>query len=154
MTPDEARTLTRKLIDAWPNGTKGYIWTELLEPLDAGTAGTAFARLLRDHEHDRTPTPQRFIGMYRSLHTEATDPTETRTCQTCHGTGGVEAPDLITADGRRYTQVDRCPDCDRPPRRPAPPLAADDPRAQAAFARGYVQGVAELDATRQRKETG
>jgi hypothetical protein len=82
-------------------------------------------------------------------------------CARCRGSGWMDAPPITeTVDGRThaYTTVLACnhewwhddtgwdPYYDEP-------IEREHPRAQAAFARGYAQGVAELDAIRNRKET-
>lgn len=77
-------------------------------------------------------------------------------CQGCRGSGWADGPPIIETVGgrpRTYTTVKPCdhdwwhddtgwdPHYDEP-------LDRDDPRAQAAFARGYAQGIAELDTMR------
>ena len=94
MTDDEARQLATRIIDTWPNGSKAYVWRDLLEPLSAGRAGTAYARLLRDHENARAPSPGQFMALYRSLHTDPASSTDdTPACILCDGTRYVECTD-------------------------------------------------------------
>jgi hypothetical protein len=148
MNEHDADAIAKRIINTWHSGPRLTEWVEVLAGLDAGTAGTAYIRCRNELEH--APSIAKFIAVYRSLHTATTHPVDRPTCAACDGTGWVDAPNLITPDGRSYTQVDRCPHCDngRPLRQRDEPLAQDHPRAQAAFDRGYQQGIAELDALR------
>lgn len=65
MTEDEARKLAQRLIDTWPNGTKAYVWRDLVANLDGGTAAGAYRQLASDAE--RTPTPGMFMAQYKAL---------------------------------------------------------------------------------------
>jgi len=67
MTPTETAHLVERIVQTWPTGPRGRIWTEALEPLDAGRAGTAYARLRASEEHP--PSIARFMAVYRSLDT-------------------------------------------------------------------------------------
>jgi hypothetical protein len=75
-------------------------------------------------------------------------------CTGCRGSGWTDGPPIIrTVAGRpyRYTTVKRCThdwwhdDTSYDPYHDEL-LERDHPRAQAAFARGYAQGLADLDA--------
>lgn len=72
MTPNEAAHLVERIVQTWPTGTRGRIWTETLEPLDAGRAGTAYVRLRGEAENP--PSPARFLAVYRSLDTTRNEP--------------------------------------------------------------------------------
>lgn len=94
MTEDDARQLATRIIDTWPNGPKAYIWRETLEPLHAGTAGTAYVRLRSDHANGRAPSTGEFVAVYRSLQTATAEPTpDSPVCVLCDGTGYVECLD-------------------------------------------------------------
>lgn len=68
MTPSETAHLVERIVQTWPTGPRGRIWTETLEDLDAGRAGTAYVRLR--NECEQPPSPGRFMAVYRSLDTE------------------------------------------------------------------------------------
>lgn len=65
MTPAETAHLVDKIVQTWPTGPKGRIWTEVLGPLEARPADAAY-RQLRDTE-TRPPTVGRFLEEYRHL---------------------------------------------------------------------------------------
>lgn len=94
------------------NGPPIDVWEEDLGNLDAGRAGTALARLRREHEH-RWLSVAQFMNMYRSIHTEDAS-TAAPECGECDNTGWRPAPDLIRNGGtdaeHRNTQVRPC-DC-------------------------------------------
>jgi len=106
MTPTEARDLAVRIHETWRGGPTVDIWTEELEPLHQGTAGTTYARLRRDEEH--APSIAKFHAIYRALHTNET---EQPRCPVCDSTGWIEASDLVKAD-ITYTQVAPCIACE------------------------------------------
>lgn len=68
MNQAETAHLVERIVQTWPNGPKGRIWTEALSELpDPGRAGTAYVRLRNECEHP--PTIARFLAVYRSLDT-------------------------------------------------------------------------------------
>jgi hypothetical protein len=76
-------------------------------------------------------------------------------CRMCRGTGWIEGPP-IHATRHAYSTVAPCEHKwwnDDPSERDDRWLVQSSERAQAAIARAYAQGVAELDAIRNRKET-
>lgn len=91
------------------NGPPVDVWEDDLGPLDAGRAGTALARLRREHEH-RWLSIAQFMNMYRAIHTD--DPSSVTVCGDCDNTGWVEAPNNVLEAGtdheRRYTAVKPC----------------------------------------------
>lgn len=124
MTPVEARQLVQRLEGAWPDrfwsDARRSEWRDELETLDAGTAGTAFARMKRNEHQKHCPSIGEFVAACRGLHTPANDPTEK--CRCCDGTGwafshrttqdregtmpnGQPKPPLV------YDFVKPCPEC-------------------------------------------
>lgn len=109
LTRLEATDLATRILETF-HGPPGHAWEEELATLDAGTAGTAFARCRREHK-SRWLSIAEFIAVYRSLRTD--DPT-TRgpVCIHCDGTGWVQAEDHLEHPGtdheRRYTQNEPC----------------------------------------------
>lgn len=90
MTEAEARQLYVKMAASWPpdhRGVAAEVWIEILQELEAGTAGTAVIRL-RD-ELDRPPTIHQFKQRYYALHTPTNDPIRMATlaCADCGGSG-------------------------------------------------------------------
>lgn len=89
MTPDEARTLSARIIDTWPNGPKAYIWANELRDLDPTRATRAFAAMRK--EVDR-PTLAAFHVHYAATRTATVDELDRPArCQLCDGTGWTDA---------------------------------------------------------------
>ena len=74
MTNDEARTLARRIIDTWPTGAKGYVWQEILNPLDAGRATDAYRQLITEST-TKPPSPGQLLAAH---HAHGERPTERR----------------------------------------------------------------------------
>lgn len=113
MTHMEACDLATRVLEVF-SGPPAHVWEEVLLDLDAGTAGTAIARLTRTHER-RWLSPAEFLGAYRSLDTK--DPgNRPKRCDSCDDSGWVEAePFTRDADSehpRTYTAWEpcRCPE--------------------------------------------
>ena len=90
----------------WP-GALISEWTDVLQTLDEGAAGTAFVRL-RNEAKPTISIPE-FIGVVRALRTD--DPGRREPCGDCDSTGWLAAPDRIWEDGRTSTQVKPCGHC-------------------------------------------
>jgi hypothetical protein len=105
MTPQEARQLAVRIHETWTRGPSVDIWCEELERLDAGTAGTTYARLRREEEH--APSIAKFLAVYRGLHTASND-TEQPFCPMCDKTGWIESAELMKGE-ITYSQVIPCP---------------------------------------------
>lgn len=85
VTPTEADTLAKRIINTWRGGPPLTEWIDVLGPLEAGRAGTAFVRLRGDSENP--PSIARFRQVYASLHTASSD----AKCASCGGDGWVTA---------------------------------------------------------------
>lgn len=109
MTPSEATQLATRILGSFTGPTLRD-WEEELEPLDAGRAGTAYARLRREHDHSRLSIAQ-FLAAYRALNTTDAS-TRPAPCTACDDTGWVQVDDLVLNAGtdREYTntQVEPC----------------------------------------------
>ena len=92
------------------NGPPIDVWEEDLGQLDAGRAGTALARLRREHEH-RWLSIAQFMNMYRSIQTTDGSNAEPD-CDECDNTGWVKATDIVLEAGtdteRHYSAVKPC----------------------------------------------
>lgn len=110
MTPTEAETLAVRMVRTWRGGPPADVWLEELTPLDAGAAGTAYARLRRSQT--KPPTVAEFIKCYHSLVMVDGGRPALEECDRCEGTGWVEADPFYrnqTALGERPTsQVEPC----------------------------------------------
>lgn len=93
-------------------------WVTELADLDAGTAGAALIRCLRDH--DTAPTPRELRAKYATLHTPANDPIPGGHCTRCNNTGGITVwldhyPPGHRLEGNpvgyRASWCYRCPSC-------------------------------------------
>ena len=104
MTTDEANDLAKRIINTWRSGPPLDVWREELARLDAGTAGTAYAKLRRTIEH--APSIARFLAEYNSLSTDRPD--DRPPCLLCDNSGWIQATDLVMPDERRYTTVRPC----------------------------------------------
>jgi hypothetical protein len=65
MTGDEARTLARRIVDTWPTAAKGYIWQDILTPLDATRAANAYHQLVTEAT-TRAPSPGQLLAIYHA----------------------------------------------------------------------------------------
>jgi hypothetical protein len=63
MNETEAKKLTERIVGTWPASPKGFVWTEVLLPLDATVARVAVDRLTREHEEARLAVA-RFLAVY------------------------------------------------------------------------------------------
>jgi hypothetical protein len=102
MTPAEADALAKRIINTWRGGPPLREWIDTLQPLDAGTAGTAYIRLRGTS--DQAPTIARYTAVYASLHTKPPNDT-THTCERC--TDGWITTDY-TNNNRPYRGVILC----------------------------------------------
>jgi hypothetical protein len=100
----EAEQLLDRIEAAWPDSRwteqRRDIWLDQLLELDAGTAGTAFVKLM--HNEPACPTFATFHSMSSALLTTANEPVAR--CHWCEGNGWVEV-----TDARRHG-----PDCHEP----------------------------------------
>jgi hypothetical protein len=112
MKRQEAEDLAARMSRTWKGGPPADVWLEELEQLDAGPAGTAYARLRR--ESTRAPSVAEFIKTYRSVVTVDGGTAVGETCEVCDGQGWVEAEPLYRNADRLgeqpYFQVRPC-DC-------------------------------------------
>lgn len=133
MTPAEADALAKRIINSFRGGPPLADWVEELTRLDAGRAGTAYARLRATLDH--APTIARFMVEYNALDTER--PGTRPPCGDCGDTGWIDAPDRVWPDERTSSQVKPCPHCDEGRKRagsrvwlerhrPTPPAALFD----------------------------
>ena len=84
MNRPEAEALTARIRETWSTGGPSEkVWTEELQALDAGRAGTALARLR--HSEDRCPTIHRFLEAYQLVQTETSHPYHRPHCATYDG---------------------------------------------------------------------
>lgn len=88
MTPAEADDLAKRIINCWRGGPPLTEWRDELVQLDAGQAGTTYARLKRDLEH--APSIARFIAEYRALDTHDGGNRPAK-CGVCGDSGWIEA---------------------------------------------------------------
>lgn len=109
MNRNEATDLAVRIGQTF-NGPPTDIWEDDLQQLDAGRAGTAYARLRREHDQ-RWLSIAAFMAMYRSLNTDDASTVE-NVCGECDNTGWVTAPDNVLEAGtdheRRYSAVRPC----------------------------------------------
>lgn len=105
MTPTEADTLAKRIINTWRGGPPLTEWANLLEQLQAGRAGTAFIRLRDELEH--APTIARFRTAYRSVRTREDD----ETCEHCANDGTITGP-TFERHGHTYSSAIPCPHCE------------------------------------------
>lgn len=102
MTPTEADRLAKRIINTWQGAPPLPEWADTLEPLDAGTAGTAYIRLRNDS--DATPTIARYMAVYRSLDTKRPDSAPHRGCTAC---GRQDGPYPSNGDGWNTVEYER-----------------------------------------------
>ena len=109
MTPQDAAELATRISQTWRGGPATHVWEEELENLDAGRAGTTYAKLRREAEH--APTIARFHALYRTTG----QPEAPESCHRCDGTGWERARDHVAQDRHgdeiRYAQVAPCRHC-------------------------------------------
>ena len=114
MNGHEADALAARIAGTWRGGPIASVWAEELLDLDAGTAGTAYARLRRSE--DSMPTVSRFLYEYRQLRTVSVQPLPEDKCKACDGTRWVPGPPDFLPSGNpekpyRYETVVRCEAC-------------------------------------------
>lgn len=104
MRNDEADYLAKRIINMWRGGPPLAEWVEFLTELDAGQAGTVFARLTRTREH--APTIATFLAEYRALdtHDASNRPTPCPDCD--HGRIVIEG--RRAHDPRAAHDIERC----------------------------------------------
>lgn len=93
MTPDEADRIIRPLFGYFGiTASKDRLdaWRDMMTDLDAGRAGTTYARFKVEH-HGKNPTPAQFMQLYRTVDTS--EPTIERNCPHCDNTGYVTDTD-------------------------------------------------------------
>jgi hypothetical protein len=64
MTNEETARLVNLIISTWPTGPKGYVWTDVLGPLDRALANRSYV-LMRNR--DTRITVADFLDQYRAL---------------------------------------------------------------------------------------
>lgn len=89
MNAADAAHLVERIVQTWPSGPRGRIWTEAFADLDAGTAGSAYVRMRNDHDSDRPPSIGQFMAMYRSLKTKHNTDADPEHCPSCGRDGAV-----------------------------------------------------------------
>ena len=104
MTSLEATDLAVRILQAF-NGPPASEWEDVLADLDAGRAGTTYARLRREHDN-RWLSIARFMETYRSLNTDDAS-TRGPTCQACDGTGWLTGHRYVEK-GVMYSGVKPC----------------------------------------------
>lgn len=113
MNPAAATALATRILSTF-NVPPLRDWEEELATLDEGRAGTAYARLRREHQHKWLSIAQ-FLEVYRSVSTVDGGNREDK-CGRCDGTGWVETP-RHQFRGVAYTGVQPCPYCSEGQRR-------------------------------------
>jgi hypothetical protein len=68
MNANQAYRLSVLIVDTWPAGTRGYIWRDVVEPLDHDQATSAYQQLRAEILERWGPTPGQFLARYRQLH--------------------------------------------------------------------------------------
>lgn len=108
MTRDEAQALAVRVNSQWPT-TSISEWTDSLQTLDVGAAGTAYVRLRDQHDSKNPPSIAAFRKLTQSLDTrDRSQPT----CPTCDGSGWQPAPDRQDGTIMRTVDCDACADND------------------------------------------
>lgn len=115
MMATEAADLATRISQSWPRGVNTSVWEDVLTPLDAGAAGTAYVRLL--HTENTSPTVAKFLDMYRSIRASDIRAEDRPDCDRCGSTGWERGADIVRtdADGTecyRTTSVAPCRWCD------------------------------------------
>lgn len=108
MREHERDALIVRIRGTWTRGgPSNEAWESLLDPLDAGAAGTTLARLARELEH--APSIARFLQTYKSTRTRDTDPIPSEAvCSLgrCDGSGWLDHP--FRSGEHTYTGVRPC----------------------------------------------
>lgn len=106
MTPEASLALAQRVLNTWRGGPPLQEWVDALDPLDEGTAGTAYIRLRNSSE--TSPTIAAFMRIYTNLATASTRPIRQDSCPLgrCPGDGWVRHERII--DKRTYTAVEPC----------------------------------------------
>lgn len=107
MTRDEADALAKRIINCWRGGPPLEEWRAELERLDAGTAGTTYARLKRSLEH--APSIARFLSEYKTIDTD--DASTRERCGECGGSGWVAGQSSFVKSGHVYSHALPCLSC-------------------------------------------
>lgn len=107
-----ALALTSKIEGHWSRGrswsnTRTSAWTDTLEALDEGVAGTAIARL-KIQFVDREPSPAEFMAIARRVNLVDGSTPRPSNCPQCEGAGTL--PHAYTRHGHRYSGEKPC-DC-------------------------------------------
>lgn len=125
MTPTESDTLAKRITNLWRITPTLGEWRDYLAPLNATRAGHIVDQLRTTVEGAMSIA--RYHAAYQAHLTDEKQnrPTPDPVCDHCRRTGDEHA--------------DGCPH---------QAIPYSDPRAQAAFNRGLVQGLADLDAIR------
>ena len=114
MNPMEATDLAVRILGCW-KGPNAREWEESLMPIDAGRAGTAFARLRREHDKQWLSIAE-FLTVANALRTD--DPSSRPDpCGKCDDTGWIAAPDIVKDDG---LHAEPCPTCKPAERKDCP----------------------------------
>lgn len=106
MTPTEADALAKRIINCWHGGPNIADWRDALEPLDAGRAGTAYARLRNERDH--APSIKAFRDTYNALDTHDGS---IRKCAECVDSGWVDVVSRFEHNGLAYTGAEPCKRC-------------------------------------------
>lgn len=107
MTPAEADQLAKRIINTFHGGPPLDDWREELARLDAGQAGTAYARLRS--KLDNAPSIAKFLAEYHSLNThDGSKPKHD--CGWCDNTGWVETRQHVFR-GHVYSGCQPCTQC-------------------------------------------
>jgi hypothetical protein len=107
MTREEASELAKRIINCWRGGPPLAEWTDELQRLDAGQAGTAYVRLKRELEN--APSIARFIAEYRALNTHDGGNVKPK-CGWCSD-GGWIPTQRHEFKGGVYSGVEPCTHC-------------------------------------------
>lgn len=116
MNAEQCGHLVELIVQTWPHGPRGRIWTDALGDLEH-THALAVYRQLRNAD-ETAPTIARFLRIYRDVDQPTTTPTTRPAnhgehCPTCRGSGWQPGPDIVQhlRDGtiaRTYTTVEPC----------------------------------------------
>jgi hypothetical protein len=64
VSPDDTARLVNLLISTWPAGVRGYVWTDVLGPMQREDAHATYLHLRR--QSDKPPSVARFEEEYRA----------------------------------------------------------------------------------------
>ncbi|MBP6729966.1 MAG: hypothetical protein KA129_10095 [Microthrixaceae bacterium] len=104
MLRQEACDLAVRILGVF-HGPQAAEWEDELQHLDAGTAGTTFVRLRREHT-GRWLSIADFHAVYRTLRTDDAS-TKTDPCDACGDSGWLESAQYIERD-QLYTGARPC----------------------------------------------